>query len=831
MFLAATLFCITTSSFAVEPSKISTAVTSLIKTSCIECHNKDEQNGSHRFDNLPALVEDEAIAQRWQDILDVLNLDQMPPDEADQPSPEELADVLETLTDNLRQARQRLTDSGGEVVVRRLNRREYGETIKTLLGVPIETDMLPDSATVEGFDTIGSAQSVSSLHLERYLLLGRKALDRAIPSDRKTQRPYHRMEQAEDRPNRHIGEKLTGLEDRRDKHIKLVADGKERLQEAVDATVEEIRLTRQYLAAPGAESGALIPFHGLNPEIHCHIHGNQAVGKFRFRVKCGAEADKTADGLYLKVVRGEWRSDTPDEVYYFEVKGTRQDPQTIEFVAELDAGIRSNRFGFERRHYDYKLLPQYLETPEYYFTYREVAYLLEDDFPDIWIDSIEVEGPLDEATAPLAAERLLGELNRDKATDEQVRKIIERFAFEAFRHQQPTREYVDQLLAIYTTARARGIAFEDALKDALTVVLASPRFLFLGETQADGEQREPLADRELAVRLAYFLWSAPPDAELYQAAAAGKLHDLAVLRRQVDRMLTHPRSELFVETFLEQWLELNRLNHIDPETTGIAEYDDAVKRHSRREVIKYFAHLLQQNKSVENLIDSDFVVVDSIMAQFYGLPGVGGDEFRAVTLPGGSIRGGLLGQSAILTLTGTGQRTSPVERGVYVLRKLLDRPPPPAPANVPMLDESTVGERSIRETLGNHMMKTQCNSCHRRIDSLGYALENFDPVGRWRTSVLSSSGAKEFPIETAGLMPDGKRHFDGYHELKRHLRDDRRQMVRGLTEALMTYGLGRTVTFSDQGHVEQIVRQTANDGNGLRDLLYYVVESEPFLTK
>ncbi len=231
------------------------------------------------------------------------------------------------------------------------------------------------------------------------------------------------------------------------------------------------------------------------------------------------------------------------------------------------------------------------------------------------------------------------------------------------------------------------------------------------------------------------------------------------------------------------------------------------------------------------LIDADYVIINQIMAEFYGIPGVLGDEFRKVSLARDSVRGGLLGQSAILALTGTGERTSPVERGVYVLRKILNRPPPPAPANVPMLEEDAIAEQSIRESLAQHMNSAQCSSCHRRIDPIGFAMENFDPVGLWRTEVLSSSGTARFSIETAGVMPDGERKFADFNEMKTRLVENQKDFVSGLTRAIMTYGYGRSVGFSDRALIEEIVAANQWDGGGLRSLLVSIVLSKPFLTK
>ncbi len=325
----------------------------------------------------------------------------------------------------------------------------------------------------------------------------------------------------------------------------------------------------------------------------------------------------------------------------------------------------------------------------------------------------------------------------------------------------------------------------------------------------------------------------------------------------MNRLLDSPRSDVFIETFANQWLELDRLDSIDPEGTKSSNYDDAVHRHSHREVIETLRTLLDDNLPVSDLLDSRYVVVNVLLANFYGLDGVSGDKFRKIALPADSPRGGLLGQSAILTLTGTGVRTSPVERGAYVLRKLLHRPPPPAPANVPMLDEESVGKRAIRDTLSLHQSAPQCASCHRRIDPLGFALENFDPVGQWRTSVWSvvpdatEQGKKkrskskkgnaekeikitapvEFSIISKGVMPDGVRRFEGPMELKQRLHEDRESFLRGLTEAIMTYGLGRSIAFADHPCVDEIVASTIQHNYQLRTLIQEIVRSEAFMMR
>jgi hypothetical protein len=812
-------------------AEISPSVRAFMKKHCVDCHAADQPNEALRFDVIPTTIGDEAVAQRWQDILDTLNLDQMPPKDAPQPSQAELSDALETLTADLAEARTRLTDSGGQIVLRRLNRREYQRTIAALFGVPVEAERLPEDGRIDGFDTLGQAHGFSSLHLERYLELGRSVLDQVIVTGKqrgKKPKTVALRSESEGK-NREFREELPRLEQKAGNTEKAIAGGRKE-QDRLEITRTEIALSREYLARPENQTGALIPFRGLNPSVWVSVGSKPLTGRYRVRVQCGAASDGPADDLFLKVVRGEFRSKVPDAVDYYQVSGTVAAPRTIEFFVDID-GIRSNRLTFERRHRLREKLPQYAESRDYFFKYPQIAYLRDDARPDLWIDRVEIEGPLPTSPPPLSAEKLFAGNDPAKLTDDELREVLRRFTWEAFRHQAAEPGYIEKLLKIQAAARDHGVPAEEALKESLAVVLASPRFLFLHEPQAAGESRRPLTDRELAVRLAYFLWSAPPDGELYQLAEAGTLRDPAVLAEQVDRMLASERSATFVETFASQWLQLERLNQIDPDATATDTYDDAVQRQSKQEVFAFFATLLRENLPVTNLVDSDFVVVNGLLARFYELPGVNGDEFRKVAVAKGSVRGGLLGQSAILTLNGTGDRTSPVERGAFVLRKLLDRPPPPAPANVPMLDEGSLGNQSIRETLAQHMTKAQCQSCHRRIDPLGFALENFDPVGRWRTEVKSRDGTTTFPIEPAGLMPDGKRKFADFPEMKQCLVENRDDLLTGLTEALMTYALGRTIGFGDRDRVEHIVAETAGDGYGLRTLIHCIVRSDAFLSK
>lgn len=816
-----------------QTAQIDPAVVAFLKSNCVRCHGPAKQNASLRFDTLPVALGDEAVAQSWQDILDVLNLDEMPPKGEKRPGEEELSLVLETLTANLREARERLNDAGGKVVLRRLNRREYQNTIRSLFGLDVSIDSVPDDATVDGFDTIGTAHSFSSLHLDRYLSTGSAVIDSFINIRGRQESQVRRYET--ETISRNARENLEKLQAR----LKTSLPAKGKLPPSrngefrrVDFYQLQNELIDDYLAHPAAKAGILVPFRGLLPMVKSNDSIFGRSGVYKVRVRCGVDSPQPVDGVFLEVRRVPRQTMNIDRIDCFEVRGTIDEPQIIEFEAVVD-GLLGNWVSLARRtsrSAPLKRFQRFAEADARYLSRSggEIVRLADDELPSVWVDWIETEGPFPRFERSL--EPSLVALHPTRATDEQAREMIEKFAYAAFRHQRPSADYLDRLFDIYKATRDNGADATLATRECLKVVLASPRFLFLYEPSADGNKRN-LTDRELAVRLSYFLWSGPPDQELYRAAEQGELGTPAGLARQLDRMLDSEKSAEFVVNFVTQFFELARLDGVSPEATAAPKYDGPLQKETKREVIEFFRYLLRENRPAYDMIDADYVVVNSLLADFYDIPNVHGDQFRSVPLPADSPRGGLLGQSAILTLTGTGERTSPVERGAFVLRKVLNRPPPPAPANVPMLEEEGLGNRSIRETLSAHMNKPQCSSCHRRIDPLGFGLENFDPVGLWRESVLSADKKARFAIEPAGLMPDGKRRFSTPGEMKTLMMADRDAFLTGLTEAIMTYGIGRKVGYADQVEVERIVADAAAQGYGLRSLLHGIVASNSFRTK
>jgi hypothetical protein len=451
----------------------------------------------------------------------------------------------------------------------------------------------------------------------------------------------------------------------------------------------------------------------------------------------------------------------------------------------------------------------------------------------LWIDWIEVEGPYNDAHGvPPALAGMVPLLAKDPIADAQVRVALEAFARAAFRGVAPSARYLDRLLALYQERRKAGEAPAVAMREPMAAVLASPHFLYLAEPAAD-RQRRTLSDLELATRLAYFLWSAPPDDALLAHASAGDLHQPAVLHAEVERLLASPRAMAFVSGFTAQWLGMDRLDFFQFDPLRFPEFCKSVKTSAKEEVYQTVALLLHDDLGLGLLLKSDFVVVDAVLAVYYGLPDVRGDAFRRVALPKDSPRGGLLGMAGILAMGGNGERTSPVERGAWVLRKLLHSPPPPAPANVPQLMRLEGKLLTTRERIAAHQGEPQCASCHRKIDPIGFGLENFDAAGRWRTEdsyEAKGQGRKTWTIDPAGAFHGGPAFHD-YSALRDLIAARADDFALGFSEALVAYALGRPCGFSDQPLIDALRERARPRGYALREFIHGLVASPAFQTK
>ena len=408
------------------------------------------------------------------------------------------------------------------------------------------------------------------------------------------------------------------------------------------------------------------------------------------------------------------------------------------------------------------------------------------------------------------------------SVDQATSAVLGRLASRAFRR-PATVEEVKRLVSLAAKVRSEGGTFEAGIQVGLQALLVSPHFLFKVEQPRQPDAAgvmPPISEYELATRISYFLWSSMPDDELLRLAYRGQLRDRSRLLDKVSRMMQDPRANQFVENFAGQWLQLRNLDQVNPDTKIFRAFNEDVRQWMRRETLTFFAAVMRGNLPVTTLLDADFTYLNEGLAKFYGIHSVTGDEFRRVSLEG-TPRGGLLTHASILTATSNPTRTSPVKRGKWVLENLLNTPPPPAPPNVPELEKSRL-KGTLRERMEQHRSNPACATCHNMMDPLGFALENFDAIGRWR----SRDGREE--VDASGRLPDGTQ-FSGVGDLRKLLSTDRKgQFVRCLTEKMLIYALGRGTEYYDKCAIDEIVGDVEKHGYQFAYLIAGIIQSDPF---
>ena len=856
----------------------------LLQDNCQKCHGEEKQKGKFRVDDLPFTITTLESAERWQKVLNQMNSGEMPPDDEKQPERAAKANFLDDLANVMVAARRSLGDQHGVITMRRLNRREYRNTLRELLGVEINVSELPSDTGTGGFDTVGSNLFMSGNQFEQYQTLGREALDEAF--ERQAAAAIEKKFHYEAETSTPIVAKFVAhqidAKERAQQWVKAVEEAATRPENA--EIVAEIRKASKndaifrrsweripgapsprsfgfdkkgendadlandslgagwlayhqyYLRQPAVDRGAYLGTQTRHPSelnvnyIDFLVPFGWPVGEYVVRIRLAATNDSAPERRFL-----EFGIDARSGqiLSTHEVTGTMDTPQVIEIPLTLTRGNteRANCTLFIREKGSW-------DTNEEGQRKRngigpEVA---------LWIDWMEIERKPDAAKPKPPGIAALGVALDDKspapATPE-LRAALERFALEAFRGTPPPASYIDRLLRLYDVRRKAGDKPGVALKETLSVVLSSPMFLYLAEPSADQKHR-PLTDAELATRLSYFLWSAPPDATLRDLAKRGELMKPEVLAAQTERLLDDPRSEGFTTPFTHQWLGLDRLDFFKVNLAQYPHFDESTKLAARNEIYETIAHLVKHNASLRDLLKADYVVINKVLATFYGIEGVKGDAFQKVALPRDSPRGGLLGMAAIQFMGGNGEHTIPVERGAWVLRKLLDDPPPPAPANVPAITRLAGKVLTTRERMSAHQEDPQCASCHRKIDPIGFGLENFDAVGQWRTEdsyqAIDASGKpdpktkKTWTIDPASTLHKGSA-FKDYFALRDIISSKSDAFAHGFSTALIEYALGRPCGFSDEPLLADLLKRTREKDFASREFIQVLVSSKEFHTK
>jgi cytochrome c553 len=761
---------------------------------CLSCHGADKPKGDLRLDRLSADFADSALRDRWLALLKRVKAGEMPPKGKPRPSEKEIQALADWIHENVRVAAASRA-AEGRVVFRRLNRVEYENTIRDLLGVQVNLkDLLPEDSAAHGFDNVGEALHVSSFLMERYLEAADKALSLAIanlPQPKPVKKRYSL----------------------KDSHQVKTTQEKVFRQEADDTVI-------CFSSSPW-NAVTLTPFYPPDR------------GKYRFRISASAVQSAGAP-VSFRVDAGPMLMATKNRlVGYLDAQADR--PTVLEFVEHLEARntLRLHPYGLSTAQAVHKVSADRWKGP------------------GLAVHWVEVEGPIHNGWPPPSHRRLFGDLEQKPAPSAHFRnrvevvssnpeadaaRILTRFARRAFRR-TVTDDDLKPFLTLVKRKLAEKQSFERAVRVGLLAVLLSPDFLFLREKPGK------LDDFALASRLSYFLWSTMPDEELLTIAASNQLRNPGTLRRQVERMLKDPKSSAFTENFVGQWLGLRDIDFTEPSHLLYPEYDDLLKESMIRETHLFFDEVLRNNLSLLSFVSADFTMLNERLAKHYGIAGVKGHAFRKVMLPPGSPRGGVMTMASTLKVTANGTTTSPVVRGAWVLDRILGTPPSPPPVGVPAVEPDIRGATTIRQQLAKHREVASCATCHSRIDPPGFALESFDVIGGWRDNyrtigrgkVVIKDGRRmpylEGPkVDPADELPDGRR-FRDIAEFKQLLLKDRDQIARALTEKLLIYATGGAPTTIERRELDDFVRKIREKNDGLRALVQEIVLSKPFQHK
>jgi mono/diheme cytochrome c family protein len=750
---------------------------SVITQYCATCHNQRLNTAGLALDGLD-LAAVSGSAETWEKVVRKLRTRAMPPPGARRPDEPTMNGLVTFIEGELDRAALTSPDPG-RPLLHRLNRAEYANSIRDLLELEVDaTSLLPPDDSSYGFDNVADVLGVSPVLLEQYLAAARKisALavgDPTIAPSAETYRVRHDLSQ-----NRHVdGMPIGTIGGTRVRHY-FPLDGEYTLQ---------AKLFRTNLNA---------------------IRGLEFPSQLEIAID-GAR-------VFLGVVGGE-----ADLLALFENPSPNSD--------KIDARLRVT---LPVKAGPHEVTVAFLEKPPAGSTLQLQSFLRSSadplDFTG-WphIETLTITGPsgtVDRGDTP--SRRRIFVCRPRGAADEDAcaSRIVTTLAHRAYRGFETDAD-VARLLEFYRQGRSRS-DFDAGIQMALRRMLASPKFVLRAEVEPPGVRPGvpyAIGDLELASRLSYFLWSSIPDDELLDLARAGRLRADEVLEQQVRRMLADPRVRALVENFAGQWLHLRNVQNIVPNSEEFPDFDDNLRQALRRETELFFEDIVRRDRSVVELLTGDHSFVNERLARHYRLPGVYGSQFRRVRVSDERI--GLLGKGAVLLVTSHTDRTSPVLRGKWILDNLLGAPPPPPPPDVPALQETDgTRPRTMREQMELHRASPSCASCHKVMDPLGLALENFDPVGAWRDRDAAQ------PIDASSQLADGTR-VTGVASMRQALLIHTDVFVQTMTEKLMTYALGRGIGYKDAPAVRRIVRTSARDGYRFSSLVTGIVKSPPFLMR
>lgn len=816
---------------------------------CIECHDADTKKGNLDLTSLKFDLKNPKPFAEWVKVHDRVRDGEMPPKKKKtQPAQEEVKTFLKDLAQPMVAADQERTTKEGRTTWRRMNRLEYENTLRDLLSAPWLQikDKLPEDGEASRFNKIGDALDVSHVQMARYLGAADYALREVMASqlsrpESKTKRYYtrsdsslvRRMKFSEfNRSPERATFPVLGTQAQPDVRAGTAPptvgakDPKVREQEAIGtvaSSYEPIELKFTVFKAP--------------------MSGHYKLRFSGYSVWVGPGPAKSWWRPNLDVV-SKGRRPEPVTIY------SELPPRQLRLLGSFDFGVEPtvqeiDTYLLKGELIRYDAVRLFRSRPPAF--HNPLA--THEGQPGLAMQWMEVQGPILESW-PLPGHRVLFDdlpvFRKDKNAKVEVisknpadaERLLRRFMQRAYREPFADQD-VQRFLRVIEAARKAGSDFADSMIAGYTAVLCSPKFVCLEEKPGR------LDNAAVATRLSCFLWNSAPDDEL----RAADLSKPEVLRAQTERLLADARARRFVDAFLDYWLDLRKANATSPDATLYPDYylDDLLVESATQETQLFFAELLKNNLPARHLVASDFAMLNERLAAHYGLPAVDGVKLQRISLPKDSPRGGLMTQASVLKVTANGTTTSPVQRGAWIMERLLGKPPPPPPASVPAIEPDTRGAHTIREQLAAHRKLETCAACHAKIDPAGFALESFDVMGGWRDTyrALGEGGTpppgygkngQPFtfhpaqPVDASGTLPDG-RNFKDIRELKKLLLADEDQIARNLLRQLVTYATGAPVQFGDRPAIEQMLAATKAEGHGVKSLIHQIVQSTLFQSK
>ncbi len=759
-----------------------------LEDNCYDCHTGDSADAGLDLEQLSDELT-RANAHKWARIFDRVRDGEMPPpNEADLDTDDQQA-FLEQTGNWIGSVQDKQAKRFGRVGARRLTNLQLERTLHDLLGINIPlASQMPEEPRTGGFTTVASGQSMSHFQLNTHVNVVDRALDNAFKRAFTSSNPGRKRLSA-----------------------KKLAREKKKGYSRQPELVNKLAVTWN----------SRLVFHGRLPETSAPIDG-----WYRFTINAKAlKIPEGRNGVWCTIRSGKCIASAPLMTWIgsFEAQKGFKEITVDAWLTEGDMlEIRPGDATLKRVFYKKGTAPAGVGAAA--------------NVPGVAIKSISmqrIEPGLDnDAVRDLlfAKEKVrFGSSSSGKVKPDDpyksLKSLLYRFAKKAFR--RPIEKE-----AILPYLKIAGQRYEDtgnfvsALRVGYRAILCSPRFMYFYETPGQ------LDDFAIASRMSYLLWNRGLDGELWGLAAKGKLSDPTVIKKQVQRMLEDPRGRQFVVDFADQWLDMNQIDFTDPDKRLYPGFDRIVEKSMLDETHSFLQHMIDKDISVSHLIDSDYTFLNSRLAHYYGISSVQGDQLQKVRLSPGSQRGGLLTHGSVLKVTSNGNNTSPVIRGVWISEKLLGEHIPPPPENVPAIEPDVRGAKSIREQLAKHKSNEDCASCHRKIDPPGFALENFDPSGRWRDHYgkKNKKNSKKRVINAGFEMSDGEK-FDDLSQFKKLVLRDQSKLARSFAEKLIVYGTGGTIQFSDRDDIQACVEKAARRGYGLKTLIKEVVASKLFQTK